>query len=93
MFHSVHWDQSAALAGQRIAVVGTGSTGVQLVAALGGVASRLLHFQRTPQWIFPDAEHALLRVSRGGCCDGSPCSNRMSFRFWLKLHRHVHRRG
>jgi cation diffusion facilitator CzcD-associated flavoprotein CzcO len=34
-------------------VIGNGSTGVQLVSALGGTASQLNHFQRTPQWIFP----------------------------------------
>src|SRR6202007_2337156 len=42
-FHSVHWDDSAPVAGARVAGVGTGSTGVQLVAPLGGVASRLVH--------------------------------------------------
>ena len=34
-------------------VIGTGSSGVQLVTVLAGVASRVVHFQRTPQWIFP----------------------------------------
>jgi cation diffusion facilitator CzcD-associated flavoprotein CzcO len=36
----------------RIAVIGTGSTGVQIVSALASRA-RVRHFQRTAQWIFP----------------------------------------
>jgi cation diffusion facilitator CzcD-associated flavoprotein CzcO len=51
--HSARWDDAIAVRGRRVGVIGTGSTGVQLVSALGGVASHLTHFQRTPQWIFP----------------------------------------
>ena len=50
--HSARWDHGVPLDGQRIAIVGNGSTGVQLVSALAGRA-RLRHFQRTAQWIFP----------------------------------------
>jgi cation diffusion facilitator CzcD-associated flavoprotein CzcO len=52
-FHSARWDHSVELAGRRIAVIGTGSTGVQLICAMAGVADRLLLFQRTPQWVVP----------------------------------------
>lgn len=53
MFHSARWDHSVPLDGQRIAIIGTGSTGVQLVSALASRAKQLVHFQRTPQWIMP----------------------------------------
>ena len=53
IFHSARWDHSAPLDDQRIAIVGTGSTGVQLVSALAPRARSLAHFQRTPQWIMP----------------------------------------
>jgi cation diffusion facilitator CzcD-associated flavoprotein CzcO len=52
-FHSARWDHDVPLEGRRVAVVGTGSTGVQIVVGLAGVAGRLLLFQRTPQWILP----------------------------------------
>ena len=52
-FHSACWDHSVALDGQRIGVIGSGSTGVQIVSALAKRASRLVHFQRSPQWIMP----------------------------------------
>lgn len=52
-FHSAEWDHTVALDGRRIAVVGTGSTGMQITRALAPVASRFELFQRTPQWIMP----------------------------------------
>lgn len=51
--HSARWDDSIALDGRRIGIIGSGSTGVQLVSALGARASKLQHFQRSPQWIMP----------------------------------------
>lgn len=53
IFHSAKWDHSIPLDGRRIGIVGNGSTGVQIVSALAGRAERLVHFQRTPQWIMP----------------------------------------
>lgn len=52
-FHSAQWDHSVALDGKRIGIIGSGSTGVQIVSALAGRASKLIHIQRTPQWIMP----------------------------------------
>ena len=46
-FHSARWDHSVPLDDNRIGVIGTGSTGVQIVGALADRASRLTHFQRT----------------------------------------------
>ncbi len=58
LFHSARWDHSVALDGKRIAVVGTGSTGVQIVSALAERASYLCHYQRSPQWIMPVVNEA-----------------------------------
>lgn len=52
-FHSARWDHSISLADKRIGLVGTGSTGVQITAELGGKVRALNVFQRTPQWVFP----------------------------------------
>ena len=56
--HSARWDQSVALDGKRVGVIGSGSTGVQITCALADRADRLVHFQRTPQWIMPVADFA-----------------------------------
>jgi cation diffusion facilitator CzcD-associated flavoprotein CzcO len=53
VFHSARWDHSVPMEGKRVGVIGNGSTGVQIVSALSKVAGRLVHFQRSPQWIMP----------------------------------------
>lgn len=53
IFHTARWDHSVPLDGKRVGVVGTGSTGVQIISALSTRAQKLVHFQRTPQWIMP----------------------------------------
>lgn len=52
-FHSSEWDHSIDLDDKtvRYAVVGTGSSGVQIVTALGRTGHDVTHFIRTPQWM------------------------------------------
>ena len=52
-FHSSEWDHSIDLTDKsvRYAVVGTGSSGVQIVTALGQMGLDVTHFIRTPQWM------------------------------------------
>lgn len=52
-FHSSRWDHSVSLPDKRIGLIGTGSTGVQITAELGGKVRQLKVFQRTAQWIYP----------------------------------------
>lgn len=49
--HTARWDDDLVTERKRVAVIGTGSTGVQVVSALQPGASRVSHFTRTPQWI------------------------------------------
>lgn len=48
--HTARWDDAIVTAGKRIAVIGSGSTGVQVVSALQPHAAKLTQFTRTPQW-------------------------------------------
>lgn len=57
-FHSARWDHSVPLDGRRIGVVGTGSTAIQITGALVDRAEHFSLFQRTPQWIMPQANAA-----------------------------------
>jgi cation diffusion facilitator CzcD-associated flavoprotein CzcO len=41
-----------------VGVIGCGSTGMQIVTALNQRVSRLIHFQRSPQWIMPVPQFA-----------------------------------
>ncbi|MGZ8747053.1 MAG: flavin-containing monooxygenase [Mycobacterium sp.] len=49
--HTARWDDSLKTEGRRIAVIGNGSTGVQIVSALQAGAEHITHFVRTPQWV------------------------------------------
>ena len=51
LVHTARWDPELETSGKRIAVIGTGSTGVQVVSALQPKAGKLLHFTRSPQWM------------------------------------------
>jgi cation diffusion facilitator CzcD-associated flavoprotein CzcO len=53
LFHSARWNHRVAVRGRRVAVIGTGSTGVQLVCGLSGEADNVTLFQRTAQWVVP----------------------------------------
>lgn len=41
------------LSNKRVAVIGTGSTGIQIITALAGKVGHLHVLQRTPQWVVP----------------------------------------
>jgi cation diffusion facilitator CzcD-associated flavoprotein CzcO len=58
IFHSARWNHRVAIDGQRVGIVGTGSTAVQLVAALMPRVKELALFQRTAQWILPQENAA-----------------------------------
>ena len=52
-FHSARWDHAVPLAGKRVGVIGTGSSAIQIVAAVVDEVAELSLFQRTAQWIMP----------------------------------------
>ncbi|MEV7828918.1 flavin-containing monooxygenase [Microbacterium enclense] len=53
IFHTARWDHDVDLTGQRVAVVGTGASAVQLVPELARRAGHVTLFQRSPAWIVP----------------------------------------
>lgn len=54
MFHTAQWDHDVQIAGQKVGLIGTGSSGVQITAAIAPEVEKLTIFQRTPQWIVPN---------------------------------------
>jgi cation diffusion facilitator CzcD-associated flavoprotein CzcO/acetyl esterase/lipase len=62
VLHSARWDPSVDLAGQRVAVIGTGSTASQLVAPIAGQAGQLHVFQRTANWVLPRIDRRYFAV-------------------------------
>jgi 4-hydroxyacetophenone monooxygenase len=55
--HTARWPTDLDLAEQRVAVIGTGASSMQLVPAIAGVASEVIVFQRSPQWVAPFGQH------------------------------------
>lgn len=51
--HTAAWDQSLDLTNKRVGVIGNGSTGVQVITAIAPSVSKLLCFQRHPQYSVP----------------------------------------
>ncbi|OBK16867.1 flavin-containing monooxygenase [Mycobacterium asiaticum] len=49
--HTARWDDGVVTDVKHIAVIGTGSTGVQIVSALQPRAASITHYVRSPQWI------------------------------------------
>lgn len=53
MVHSTFWDPEYDLAGKRLGVIGSGSSGVQILSEASKVAGHVSLFQRTPHWVMP----------------------------------------
>ena len=53
ILHPARWPDGVDFTGKRVAVIGNGSTGVQLLAPVAEEAQHVDVFQRTPQWISP----------------------------------------
>ncbi|WP_433654466.1 flavin-containing monooxygenase [Nocardia sp. CA-128927] len=53
VFHSAEWDHSVDLAGKRVAVIGTGASGMQLAPQIADAAAHVDVFQRNPHWVLP----------------------------------------
>jgi len=58
VLHAQEWDHDYSLKGKRAAIIGTGSTGVQLIPKLAEDVSELTVYQRTPIWVMPKMDFA-----------------------------------
>lgn len=80
--HPSYWPQDGLdLKGKRVAVIGTGSTGVQLATELSSITGELVVFQRTPNTALPmkqvdykDGEQAMGREAYPNLFKGRPLS-------------------
>lgn len=53
VLHTPSWPDDADLAGKRVGVIGTGSSGIQAIPQIAQVAEHLTVFQRTPSFTVP----------------------------------------
>jgi cation diffusion facilitator CzcD-associated flavoprotein CzcO len=59
VFHSARWDHDHDLAGERVAMFGTGATAVQIAPRIQPEVKRLTIFQRTPPWVLPHPDREI----------------------------------
>ena len=57
VYRTSAWPDGVDLAGKRVAVIGAGATGFQLVPAIAGTAAHVDVYQRTPQWMAPNPSY------------------------------------
>jgi len=51
-FHTARWPAGLDLVGKRVAVIGTGCTGYQMIPEIAREAEHVYVFQRTPNWVY-----------------------------------------
>ena len=52
-FHTLHWPEDLDLAGRRVAVIGTGATGIQIIQTIAPDVEKLTVYQRGGNWAKP----------------------------------------
>ena len=66
VLHTPAWPDDADLAGKRVGVIGTGSSGIQAIPRIAEVARSLVVFQRTPSFTVPARNAPLEREAVTG---------------------------
>ncbi|KAL5354940.1 hypothetical protein BJX96DRAFT_170196 [Aspergillus floccosus] len=51
LFHSSHWDHDVDLKGKRIALIGNGASGLQVLPSIQPIAEHVDHYARNKTWI------------------------------------------
>ncbi|KAL3463950.1 FAD/NAD(P)-binding domain-containing protein [Aspergillus heterothallicus] len=65
LIHSANWPENVEYAGEKVAVIGNGSTGIQIVPAIQPAVAELVHFVRSPTWVVPPRLQALAYSKAG----------------------------
>ena len=56
MYHTGNWPEGVDLKGKRVGVIGNGSTGVQVITTIAKDVTKLVCFQRNPQYSVPSGQ-------------------------------------
>jgi len=64
ILHTGRWDSSVDLANQRVAVIGTGASAIQLVPQIAGEVAHLDVYQRSAPWVLPHTGHVVRERSK-----------------------------
>ncbi|KAA1416950.1 NAD(P)/FAD-dependent oxidoreductase [Nocardioides humilatus] len=65
VIYTMEWDHEHSLDGKRVAVIGTGASGLQVIPAIAPEVGTLTVFQRTPIWVLPKVNPPINRFASG----------------------------
>lgn len=60
VLHTARWDNTYSCVGKEVALIGTGSSGLQVAGAIGPFTKKLVIFMRTPCWTMPFFQNLIL---------------------------------
>jgi len=86
LMHTARWDASVDLTGKRVAVVGTGASGVQVVPEIADVAEKVTVFQRSPPWMVPKEDRPFSAQELSRFRQQPWASRRERWRLWKFQH-------
>jgi cation diffusion facilitator CzcD-associated flavoprotein CzcO len=86
LMHTAQWDHSVALAGKKVAVIGTGASGVQVVPELAKITERVMVFQRTPPWMVPKDDRPYSATELGQFRRNPLATRRTRWQIWKFQH-------
>lgn len=64
VFHSAEWDHEHDLEGERVAVIGTGASAIQIGPEIQPRVEKLHVFQRSAPWVMPHRDRPISRLER-----------------------------
>jgi cation diffusion facilitator CzcD-associated flavoprotein CzcO len=65
VFHSARWNHDHDLSTERVAVIGTGASAIQVVPAIAERTANVDLYQRSPAWIVPRIDRAFTEEEKG----------------------------
>jgi cation diffusion facilitator CzcD-associated flavoprotein CzcO len=81
VYHTAHWPHEPVdFTGKRVAVIGTGSSGIQSIPIIAEQAEHLYVFQRTPNYSVPAGNQPLSDDDRARIQEDYPQRRRLSWR-------------
>jgi cation diffusion facilitator CzcD-associated flavoprotein CzcO len=86
VLHTARWDEGIALAGKRLAVMGTGASGVQVIPELAEIADSVTVFQRTPPWMVPKDDRHFSAEELARFRDDPSAMSAERQRIWQEFH-------
>lgn len=85
VIHSARWDHTFDPTGKRIAVIGTGASGVQIIPSLVEQAAQVKVFQRTAGWVIPRLDRQRSEASKT-LFRAAPSLQKLARQAWFWAH-------